>query len=173
MKMHYWPFGKNFSQKFNNLKWPLDDIWPNICWCLICNSTQGSLCPTPMVIQQSMWIQWLHVFFKNLKGKNSQVPWESISVHQCICGYSDQFCKIPHTYRYYIHTGVLRTEWVIACTCSLFLNQVQARQKGGMRIVQLCVVNFIDRRWDDKTLHLKFLWKLLFFHFLFLFCFVL
>ena len=29
-----------------------------------------------------------------------QVPWEYINV----CGYSDQFCKLPHTYTYYIHT---------------------------------------------------------------------
>ena len=29
-----------------------------------------------------------------------QVPWQYINV----CGYSDQFCKIPHTYTYYIHT---------------------------------------------------------------------
>ena len=36
-----------------------------------------------------------------------QVPWKYINV----CGYSDQFCKIPHTY---IHTTyILRTEWVI------------------------------------------------------------
>ena len=28
-----------------------------------------------------------------------QVPWQYINV----CGYSDQFCKIPHTYTYYIH----------------------------------------------------------------------
>ena len=64
MKIHYWPFFKNFSQKVNNLKWPLDDLWPHICWCLMCDSTQGSLCLTPMVIHQSMWIQWL--FFKSL-----------------------------------------------------------------------------------------------------------
>ena len=37
-----------------------------------------------------------------------QVPWQYINV----CGYSDQFCKIPHAY--YIHfTYILRTEWVI------------------------------------------------------------
>ena len=33
-----------------------------------------------------------------------QVPWEYINV----CGYSDQFCKLPHTYihthTYYVHT---------------------------------------------------------------------
>ena len=34
-----------------------------------------------------------------------QVPWQYINV----CGYSDQFCKIPHTYTYYIHTTYIHT----------------------------------------------------------------
>ena len=38
--------------------WPLDDLWPHICWGHMCDSTQGSLCPSPMKIHQSMWIQW-------------------------------------------------------------------------------------------------------------------
>ena len=29
-----------------------------------------------------------------------QVPWQYINV----CGYSDQFCKLPHTYTYILHT---------------------------------------------------------------------
>ena len=37
---------------------PLDDLWPHICWGHMCDSTQGSLCPSPMKIHQSMWIQW-------------------------------------------------------------------------------------------------------------------
>ena len=53
------------SQKVNNPKWPLDDLWPHICWCPMQDSTQGSLCPTPMI--QSMWIQW--PFFKKKKGQ--------------------------------------------------------------------------------------------------------
>ena len=58
-EIHYWPFFKNLSQKVNNPKWPLDDL----CWYLACDSTQWSLCPTPMEMQ-SMWIQW--PFFKKL-----------------------------------------------------------------------------------------------------------
>ena len=38
--------------------WPLDDLWPHICWGHMCDSTQRSLCPSPMKIHQSMWIQW-------------------------------------------------------------------------------------------------------------------
>ena len=38
--------------------WPLDDLWPHICWGHMCDSTQGSFCPSPMKIHQSMWIQW-------------------------------------------------------------------------------------------------------------------
>ena len=38
--------------------WPLDDLWPHICWGHMCDSTQGSLCRSPMGIHQCMWIQW-------------------------------------------------------------------------------------------------------------------
>ena len=38
--------------------WPLDDLWPHVCWGHMCDSTQGSLCPSPMTIHQCMWIQW-------------------------------------------------------------------------------------------------------------------
>ena len=33
-------------------------LGPHICWGLLCDSTQRSLCPSPMKIHQSMWIQW-------------------------------------------------------------------------------------------------------------------
>ena len=54
-----------------------------------------------------------------------QVPWQYINV----CGYSDQFCNLPHTYTYYIHvhtTYYVQNEW----SHSLLLNSVQARQTG-------------------------------------------
>ena len=83
-------------------------------------------------IHQSMWIHWsffpktwtkghwpLHDLWPHVcwghkcdstKDHCVQVPWQYINV----CGYSDQFCKIPHTYYTYIlHTYILRTEWVI------------------------------------------------------------
>ena len=39
----------------------------------MCDSTQGSLCPSPMKIHQSMWIQWL--FCKNLKQRSLTPRW--------------------------------------------------------------------------------------------------
>ena len=46
-----------------------------------------------------------------------QVPWEYINV----CGYSDEFCKLPHTYihilrTYYVHTTyyILHTTYRIS-----------------------------------------------------------
>ena len=80
MKIHYWPFFKNFSQKVNNPKWPLDDLWPHICWCLMCDSTQRSLRLNPMEIHQSMWIQW--PFFKkiNQKVNDPQMTFDPTSV---------------------------------------------------------------------------------------------
>ena len=58
-----------------------------------------------------------------LKDHCVQVPWEYINV----CGYSDQLCKLPHTYTYYIRTYYVQNQW----SHSLFLNYVQARQKKG------------------------------------------
>ena len=50
-----------------------------------------------------------------------QVPWQYINV----CRYSDQFCKIPHTYTYIHTTYYVQNEW----SHSLLLNSVQARQR--------------------------------------------
>ena len=36
----------------------LDDLRPQVCWGHMCDSTQGSLCPSPMGIHQCMLIQW-------------------------------------------------------------------------------------------------------------------
>ena len=47
-----------FAKTWTKGHWPLDDLWPHICWGLMCDSPQGSLCPSPMKIHQSMWIQW-------------------------------------------------------------------------------------------------------------------
>ena len=48
-----------FSKPWTKGHWPLDDLWPHICRGHMCDSTQGSLCPSPMGIHQCMWIQWL------------------------------------------------------------------------------------------------------------------
>ena len=47
-----------FSKNWTKGHWPLDDLWPHVCWGHMCDSTQGSLCPSPMTIHQCMWIQW-------------------------------------------------------------------------------------------------------------------
>ena len=49
----HWPF---FPKTWTKGHWPLDDLWPHVCWGHMCDSTQGSLCP--MTIHQCMWIQW-------------------------------------------------------------------------------------------------------------------
>ena len=59
-----------------------------------------------------------------------QVPWQYINV----CGYSDQFGKLPHTYTC-THTYIkyyIQNEW----SHSLLLNSVQARQKSDPFIYQ-------------------------------------
>ena len=65
------PFGKTWTKG----QWPLDDLWPHICWGLMCDSTQGSLCPSPMKIHQSMWIQWPFLQKKNLNQRSLTPRW--------------------------------------------------------------------------------------------------
>ena len=77
----HWPF---FPKTWTKGHWPLDDLWPHVCWGHMCDSTQGSLCPSPMTIHQCMWIQWSIL----------------------------QNTTYIHTY-YILHTYILRTEWVI------------------------------------------------------------
>ena len=58
-----------FAKTWSEGHWPLDDLWPHICWGHMCDSTQGSLCLSPMKIHQSMWIQW--PFLQKLEPKVS------------------------------------------------------------------------------------------------------
>ena len=47
-----------FPKTWTKGHWSLDDLWFHVCWGHMCDSTQGSLCPSPMGIHQCMWIQW-------------------------------------------------------------------------------------------------------------------
>ena len=114
--------------------WPLDDLWSQVCWDHMCDSTHGSLCPSPMKIHRSMWIQW--PFCQKLKPKvidpgRPLIPhllrshvWlypkiivskshgnKSMFVDTVI-----NFAKYTTYYiytTYILHTYTLRTEWVI------------------------------------------------------------
>ena len=88
-----------FTKTWTKGHWPLNDLWPHVCWGHKCDSTQGSLYPSPMKIHQSMWIQW------------------SILQNTTYIIHTD-----GHTY---IHTYYVQNEW----SHSLFLNKVLARQK--------------------------------------------
>ena len=48
----------HFAKTWTKRHWPLDDLWPHICWGHMCDCNQGSLCPSPMGIHQCMWIRW-------------------------------------------------------------------------------------------------------------------
>ena len=64
-----------FAKIWTKGHWPLYDLWPHICWGLMCDSTQGSLCPIPMKIHQSMWIQWLFCKKKKLNQRSWTPRW--------------------------------------------------------------------------------------------------
>ena len=138
-----------FAKTWTKGQWPLDDLWPHICWGLMCDSTQGSLCPSPMKIHQSMWIQWPFLQKTWTKGhwplddlwphicwghmcdstQGSLCP-SPMGIHQCMRIQWSILQKLPHTYTYihtYMHTPTyyVQNQW----SHSLFLNYVQARQK--------------------------------------------
>ena len=89
-----------FAKTWSKGHWPLGDLWSHICWGHRCDSTQGSLCPSPMGIHQCMWIQW--------------------SILQ----------RLPHTYTYYVQNQCSHSLFLnYVQASSLFLKYVQARQK--------------------------------------------
>ena len=61
---------------------PLADLWPKVCWGHMCDSTQGSLCPSPMKmkIHLNMWIQW--PFFSQT-WSNGYSPLDDLWLHIC------------------------------------------------------------------------------------------
>ena len=64
-----------FSKTWTKGHWPLDDLWPQVCWGHMCDSTQGPLCPSPIGIHQCMWIQWLILQNFN-QDYHIPLPWE-------------------------------------------------------------------------------------------------
>ena len=115
---------------------------PQGCWGHMCDSTQGSLCPSPMKIHQSVWIQW-PLFAKTwTKG---HWPLDDIWPHICwglMCDSTQgSLCPSPMgihqsmwiqwsilqitTYIHILHTYYIQNDW----SHILFLNYVQARQQ--------------------------------------------
>ena len=86
-----------FAKTWTKGHWPLDDRWPHICWGLMCDATQGSLCPSPMKIHQSMWIQWPFLQKKNLN-QRSLTP-DDLWPHICwghMCDFTQEsLCPSP------------------------------------------------------------------------------
>ena len=60
LQVSTWSTNGSSTRELSALKHenPLTDLWPHIHWGHMCNSTQLSLCPTPMEIHHSVWIQW-------------------------------------------------------------------------------------------------------------------
>ena len=64
------------SKTWTKGHWLLNNLWPQVCWGHMCDSTHGSLCLSPMKIHQSMWIglQWPS-FFKNFNQRSLTPRW--------------------------------------------------------------------------------------------------
>ena len=105
LKIHQsmWILWSFFPKTWTKSHWPLHGLWPHVCWGHMCDSTQGSLCPSPMTIHQCMWIQW-------------SILQITTYIHILPTCYA-------HT-TYILHTYHIQNEW----SHSLLLNSVQARQ---------------------------------------------
>ena len=116
--------------------WPLDDCWPHGCWGHMCDSTQGSRCPSPMKIHQSMWISdpfaktwtrghwplddlWPHICWSHMcdSTQGSLCP-SPMGIHQCmwiqwsILQITTYILRTKYYVLWYIRY-ILDTEWVI------------------------------------------------------------
>ena len=129
-----------FLNTWTKIHWPLDDFWSQVCWGHMGDSTQGSLCPSPMKIHQSMWIQW--PFFQKTWTKGHW-PLDDLWPHICwghMCdSIQGSLCPSPkgihrcmwiqwsisqNTKCYILQTTYfIQNEW----SHNLFLNTVQAR----------------------------------------------
>ena len=94
-----------YSDQF--CKWPTKDHWPLDDFDPTSVKSYVWLYPRIIVSKShentSKYVDTVTFFAKNLNQRFKyhcvQVPWEYINV----CGYSDQFCKLPHTF-YILHT---------------------------------------------------------------------
>ena len=84
-----------FSKTWIKGHWPLDDLWPQVFWGHVCDSTQGSLCPSPMKIKVCGYSD---PFFKNLNWR-SLTPLHDLWPHICwghMCDSTQgSLCQIP------------------------------------------------------------------------------
>ena len=98
----HWSF---FPKTWTKGHWPLHDLWPHVCWGYMCDSTQGSLCPSPMTIHQcTRYVDTV------INSANYHIHTHTTCIH---------------TTSYRLHTYYVQNEW----SHSLLLNSVQARQK--------------------------------------------
>ena len=99
---------ENTSKYVDTGHWPLDDLWPHVCWGHMCDSIQGSLCPSLMTIHQCMLIQW------------------SILQNTTYILHTTYILRTYYVHiTYILCTYYVQNEW----SHSLLLNSVQARQK--------------------------------------------
>ena len=92
-----------FPKNLNQRSWPLDDLWPHVSWGHMCDSTQGSLCPSPMTVHQCVWIQWSIL----------------------------QNTTYIHTHTYYIHTTYyVQNEWSHSLLLNSVSGETKRKENG-------------------------------------------
>ena len=115
-------FFKNLNEKCH---WPLDDLWPQVCWGHMCDSTQGSLCPSlthentskyvDTVTFSKTWTKghwplddlWPHICWRHMcdSTQGSLCP-SPMGIHQCMW---IQWSILQNT-TYILHIYILHTD---------------------------------------------------------------
>ena len=75
-----------------------------------------------------------------------QVPWEYINV----CGYSDQFCKLPHTY-IHIHTCYVHTTYRMSDLIVSYWTQFRRDKKHVVQKTQCLLINLYKNCVEKKS----------------------
>ena len=118
-----------FSKARTKGHWPLDDLWTHVCWGHMGDSTQGSLCPSPMGIHQCMWIQWSILQNDHILHTHTTYYVQNEWSHSLLLN------------------SVQARQLLNSVQARQLLNSVQARQKLQCRcIFFFSIFNFINRK---------------------------
>ena len=115
-----------FPKTWTKGHWPLDDLWPHVCWGHMCDSTQGSLCPSPMIIHQCMWIQW--------------------SILQ-----NTTYIHILHTYTYILHTTYRMSDHIVSYWTQLRRDKKIHPSFSHLNPLKTIAVNKVTNRWRNHN----------------------
>ena len=83
-----------------------------------------------------------------------QVPWEYINV----CGYSDEFCKLPHTYTHILRTYYVHTTYYILHTTYRISDHIVSLRRDKKWSIHTTWPNLVQNFNQNDLIFFSFLW---------------